>query len=183
MNGVIETIENRRSVRKYKPEQIKDEQLEAIIRAGLYAPSAVNQQSWHLTVIRNRDILDSLSRSAKETLAAGDNEYLKGYAKMEKFHVFYNAPTAVLVSFDKNAIAPMADCSAAIQNMLLAAESLGVGSCWIGMTAPYFSGGSHNAEFGIPETHQPVYAVTLGYSDSEKGKAPERKVGTVNYLN
>lgn len=182
MNEVTKTIENRRSVRKYRPEQIKDEELEAIIRAGLYAPSAVNQQSWHLTVIRNKEILDSLSRSAKETLAAGDNEYLKGYAKMEKFHVFYNAPTAVLVSFDKGAMAPMADCSAAIQNMLLAAESFGIGSCWIGLTSMYFTDTSKNGAFGIPATHKPYFAVTFGYPDGRKPSAPARREDTVNFL-
>ena len=182
MNGVISAIHSRRSVRKYKPEQIKEEELNEIITAGLYAPSAVNQQSWHFTVIRDKVKIDSLAADVKGLLHTHKNEHVRGYAKIEKYHVFYNAPAVVLVSLDNDALNPLADCSAAIQNMLLAAESLGIGSCWIGMTSVYFTDTSHNAEFGIPEGFQPRFAVCLGYPAAEKGKAPARRAGTINYL-
>lgn len=182
MNEVLAAIKNRRSVRRYKPEQLKDDELLSILDAGLSAPSAVNQQSWHFTVIRNSGIIDSLAAKVKGLLHTHPDEHVRGFAKSEKFHVFYHAPAVVLVSLDTKALAPMADCSAAIQNMLLAAESLGIGSCWVGMASVYFTDTSHNAELGIPESFQPRYAVCLGYPAGEKGKAPARREGTVNYL-
>lgn len=182
MNDVLAAIKNRRSVRRYKPEQIKDEELAAIIDAGLSAPSAVNQQSWHFTVIQNSGIIDSLAAKVKGLLDTHPNEHVRGFAKSSTFHVFYHAPTVVIVSLDGNALSPMADCSAAIQNMLLSAQSLGIGSCWIGMTSVYFTDASHNGEFGISDGFLPRYAVCLGYPVDTQGKAPARREGTVNYL-
>ncbi|MDA3845843.1 MAG: nitroreductase family protein, partial [Vallitaleaceae bacterium] len=60
MNQVIETIKNRRSTRKFKPEQLEKEQLEAIIEAGLFAPSAHNEQSWYFTVIQNKELIEDM---------------------------------------------------------------------------------------------------------------------------
>ena len=182
MNEIISAIKNRRSVRRYKADQIKKDELDAIIEAGLFAPSAINQQSWHFTVIRNRDVIDRLSLNVKGLLHTHSEEHVRGFAKMDKFHVFYNAPAVVLVSLEQKALVPLSDCSAAIQNMLLAAESLGIGSCWVGMTSVYFTDESHNAEFGIPEGFKPLYAVCLGYPDAAKGKAPKRREGTVSYI-
>jgi nitroreductase len=182
MNEILTAIEHRRSVRRYKPDQIQDDDIEAIIRAGLFAPSAGNQQPWHFTVISDGEKLDTLNVRVKEKLVTSENDYVRGYGKMGKFHVFYSAPTVILVSYDVSAMAPVADSSAAIQNMLIAAESLGLGSCWVGMVSAYFVDSSHNIEFGIPEGFQPRYAVCLGYPEGERIKAPERRVGTVNYI-
>ena len=68
-NTVLEVIKSRRSIRRYLPEQIKDSELQAILEAGAYAPSAHNDQSWHFTVIRNRELIDHISRTAKERMA------------------------------------------------------------------------------------------------------------------
>jgi nitroreductase len=182
MNEVLRAIESRRSVRRYKPDQIKDEDMEAIIRAGLYAPSAKNQQSWHFTVIQSKEVIDKLAADVKRTLAASPEDWVNAYAKSDAFHVFYEAPSIVIVSMERGKVSPLADCSAAIQNMLLAAESLGLGSCWIGLVGFHLADGSHNAEFGIPDSYEARYAVTLGYSAAENPKAPPRRTGTVNYL-
>ena len=182
MNEIIAAIKSRRSVRRYKADPIGRDELDAIVEAGLFAPSAINQQSWHFTVIRNKEVIDRLSLGVKGLLHTHSDEHVRGFAKMDKYHVFYDAPAVVLVSLDQKALAPMSDCSAAIQNMLLAAESLGIGSCWVGMTSVYFTDASHNADFGIPEGFQPRYAVCLGYPDAPKGKAPKRREGTVNYI-
>ncbi|MGL4368224.1 MAG: nitroreductase family protein [Spirochaetota bacterium] len=182
MNDVLKAIESRRSVRRYHPEQIRDEDLESIIRAGLSAPSAKNQQPWHLTVIRSKEMIDELAAKVKASLANAPEDWRRAYGNNKKFHVFYEAPVVILVSLEKDAISPLADGSAAIQNMLLAAESLGIGSCWVGMVSSHFTDLSHNDEFGIPHSHQPRYAVTLGFQAGEKGKAPARRTNTVNYL-
>jgi len=68
MNETIQTILSRRSVRSYSSEQIKDEELDLILKAGLYAPSAHNQQSWHFTVIQDKEVINKLNKAAKPIL-------------------------------------------------------------------------------------------------------------------
>lgn len=181
-NEVLKVIESRRSVRAYSPEGLTDGEVEAVVRAGLYAPSAANQQSWHLTVIRTKEIIDRLSDDIKQTLRNSPEKHNQTYGNTPDFHVFYNAPVVILVSGQEGNMLPMADCSAAIQNMLLAAESLGIGSCWTAFTLMHFADTTKNAAFGIPHTHKPMFAVAFGRSAKEKGIAPKRREGTVNYL-
>ncbi len=69
MNQVLETIKNRRSVRKFKKEQLKDSEIEAILEAAIYAPTALNEQPWHFTVIQNKELLDEINTVSKKTLA------------------------------------------------------------------------------------------------------------------
>ncbi|MGL5188307.1 MAG: nitroreductase family protein, partial [Cetobacterium sp.] len=96
MNEVIKNILERRSCRIFKEEKIEKELLKEIVKAGAFAPSAMNQQPWHFTVISNKDLLDQLSFDAKEIVKTHDLEYLRNYANNEKFHIFYNAPTIIL---------------------------------------------------------------------------------------
>jgi len=185
MNETIKTILGRRSVRSYSSEQIKDEKLELILKAGLYAPSAHNQQSWHFTVIQDKEVIDNLNKASKEEMLKIDDEHLINRASDESFHLFYNAPTVIVVSGEKSAIAPIIDCSAAIQNMLLAAESVDIGTCWIGLVTPLFK--SERAQefanlFGIPDGYELYFAVAAGYKTVENVQPAPRRENTVNYI-
>lgn len=184
MNETIKNIKNRRTTRVFLTEQIKEEELKGIIDAGISAPSAHNNQSWHFTVVQSKEILDQLSNTFKEVGKNTDIEFVKQLANNEKFHVFYNAPTVVIVSGDKNGEMPKEDCAAATQNMLIAAESLGIGSCWIGIVSYLFrsdKGEEYKNKFGIPDTHELYYAVALGYKKSER-KEPAKRENTVSYV-
>ncbi|MDF2592581.1 MAG: nitroreductase family protein, partial [Clostridia bacterium] len=66
MNETLKNIKNRRSVRAYQAEQIKEEELQMILEAGIYAPNARNQQSWHFTVIQSKELLDRMSKAVQE---------------------------------------------------------------------------------------------------------------------
>ena len=112
MNEIIAAIKSRRSVRRYKAYPIGRDELDAIVEAGLFAPSAINQQSWHFTVIRNKEVIDRLSLGVKGLLHTHSDEHVRGFAKMDKYHVFYDAPAVVLVSLDQKALAPMSDRTA-----------------------------------------------------------------------
>ena len=114
MNYVIENIRKRRSIRKYLSKPLKKSELQAIIEAGTYDPSAHNDQSWHFTVIRNRELIDRISAKSKEVMAAQKPEWVNAMGKNKKFHLFYNAPAVIIVSMRKDAMAPIVDCSAAI---------------------------------------------------------------------
>jgi nitroreductase len=185
MNETLKIIKTRRSSRQFEAKQIKDEELQEIIEAGIYAPSATNKQPWHFTVIQNKEIIDRLSSDFKELAKKFENDYIKRVGENEKFHVFYNAPTVVLISGDKDSHSAPVDCAAATQNMLIAAESLGIGSCWIGFIAYLLNsefGSEYLKELGIPEGYKQIHAVALGYAKVNRTTAPARKENTVNYI-
>lgn len=183
MNEVIAAIKNRRSVRRYKAEQISDKELELILDAGLYAPSAHNDQSWHFTVIQNKELLAKMNAISKEAMANSDIDWMRGMAARPGFEVTYNAPTLIVVSGRKDAMAREVDCSAAIQNMLIAAESLGVGSVWLGLMRFYYELPEAKETLGVPDGFEPFYAVALGYkAEDHKPVAPPRIENAVNYI-
>lgn len=187
MNTVLENIKKRRSIRKYKEIQIEQEKIEAIIEAGLYAPSGHNSQPWHFTVLQSKEVIDQISVGTKEVLKNCETPLFRRMAKNESFHILYGAPTVIVVSGKREGAYSMkADLGAATQNMLLAAESLGVSTCWIGLVVEYFKGEEQekkNEEMGVPEGYEVQYAITLGYSSLEGSPKPHpRKENTVNYI-
>jgi Nitroreductase len=183
MNEVLEAIRNRRSVRRYKEEQISDKELDQILEAGLYAPSAHNDQSWHFTVIQNNELLAKMNAAAKEGMAKSDIDWMRNMASRPGFEVTYNAPTLIVVSGRKDAMHFEVDCAAAIENMLLAAESLGIGSVWLGLMRFYYVLPEARETLGIPDGYEPFYAVSFGYKGEEyKPVAPPRIEGAVNYI-
>src|ERR1035437_9048356 len=104
MSETISTLLSRRSIRTYKDVQIKEEELQTILKAGQYAPSARNDQSWHFTVVQNPEILEKISAIAKEIYGKSDNELFRERAKVENFSLFYHAPTYIIVSGENSAI-------------------------------------------------------------------------------
>lgn len=185
MNEVIQNILNRRSVRVYSEDQIKQEDLELILQAGLFSPSGCNSQPWHFTVVQNKEILNTLNIETKKELLNSGNDYFKDFATNEKYDIFYNAPTVIVVSGEKTALVPKIDCAAATENMILAAESLGIGSCWIGLVTFLFRGEQaqeYIKRLEIPENYEPYYAITLGYKKYPNPQPQPRRENTVNYI-
>lgn len=185
MNDTIKSIRNRRSIRVYRPEQIQDQELNAILEAGLFAPSAMNQQPWHITVVQNPKILADMNHDAKQEMAKLDNPYLEKFSGNDAFNILYHAPTALIISGAADSPYAVTDCAAMTQNILLAAESLDIGSCWIGL-ASYALKGEHQSKYNelleIPEGYKPYYTVALGYKKTSGTAAPERKPSTVNFI-
>lgn len=184
-NDTLHTIKNRRSIRSFTDEQIKEEELQAVLDAGVYAPSASNQQAWHFTVIQNKDLLTWLNREAKEIAKTFDDEHIRLMANNEKLNIFYNAPTVILVSGKEDAMVIESDCAAANQNMLLAAESIGLGSCWVNLVLFLFhhpKAKEYIKELGIPDGYKPYCSVALGYKKSKTANAPARKPNRINYI-
>ena len=100
MNETIKNILERRSIRAYKDEQIKDEDLETILECGKFAPSANNLQPWHFTVIQNQDLLNWIVEQNKILMLNSNNERYISWAKQPNFHLFHHAPTVILISGD-----------------------------------------------------------------------------------
>jgi nitroreductase len=176
MNEVLKTIAARRSVRQFRREQIKDSELMSIIEAGLQAPTAHNDQSCYFTIIQNKALIDEINRGSKIEMSMSDIDWVVKAGKNEKLHIFYNAPTVIIVSGRKDAVSPFADVCIAIENMLIAAESLNIGSCWIGFAKYFFNDIENLSKVPIPEGYEPCYGVSLGYKpENLKLERPERK--------
>jgi nitroreductase len=176
MNETLQTIARRRSVRRFKDGQITDAELRAILEAGLQAPSGNNDQPWFFLAVQDKAVLKDISDGSKAAMRMVPVDWVANAGADENYNIFYNAPTAVIVATRKDAVAPMADACAAIQNMLVAAESLGIGSCWIGFVRFHFQNPEAYPKLGIPEGYEVQYGIVLGYKpDGPAPKPPARK--------
>jgi nitroreductase len=185
MNETIKSIMERRSCRAYRPETINDKELSAILDAARYAPSARNLQPWHFSVITNKSLLDRITDGCREAMrASGDPDRIK-MAANPAFTTFYHAPLVIIVSGDSGNTFANGDCANAVENMALAAHSLGIGSCIIASFRAALSqpcGGEIKKELCVPEGYTPFFALSLGYPAAPcQGPAPRRE-GTVNYV-
>lgn len=192
-NAVLSVIKARRSVRKYLPTQISPEALGKILEAATYAPSGSNNQSWLFTAIQNQTVLQALNTNTKAALAAMEleaNPYpakarAKDNAAKEHYNFYYHAPTLVIVSNVDGYANAMADCAVALQNIFLAAHSLGIASCWINQLT-WTSDDPTLREFlltlGIPKEHRICGGAALGYLDGPLPPAPTRKANTINLI-
>ena len=184
MNETMKTILNRRSTRAFKNEQIPGEDLELILQAGQFAPSAINEQPWHFTVVQNKELLHKINEACRALLAKSGNKMFEERVKDPNFSVFYHAPTFIIVSGDAKAMLPQIDCAIALENMFLAAESLGIGSCWIHAVANLFDneeGKSLKNELGIPDQYAPFCSGAFGYKAMDAA-APPRKENIVSFI-
>ena len=169
-NQVLEALKNRRSIRKYKAEQIKDAELEAVLEAGEYAPTGMGTQSPLMVVVQDKDTISRLSRmNAAFTANPGGDP-------------FYGAPTVVMVLADSTDSNGFADGCLVLGNLLNAAYSVGLGSCWINRTREMLDtaeGRELLRGWGIDDKYIGVGSCILGYADCPHPAAKPRKEGYV----
>ncbi|KZX17187.1 nitroreductase family protein [Methanobrevibacter filiformis] len=181
MTDIFEVINNRRSVRQYSNEQLKEDEVKKILDAGIMAPTARGEAPWHFTVIQSSDLLKYINETSIDLMLKSDNEFFQAIAKSGR-NILHEAPTVIVVSGREDATNIQADCSAAIENILLAAEGLNIGSCWVGLIAIFFEDAENVAKLQIPEGYVPLYGVTLGYKVSEREGNPKRNKNVVNWI-
>ena len=163
----LEIIRTRRSCRSYQPEQITDEQLNAVLEAGTYAPTSRGLQSPYIVAIQNKDLLERLAQMNAEVMGVTTNPY-------------YDAPTYVLVFVPADAPNGIQDASLVLENMMLAAHAQGLGSCWIHREKEMFAteeGMELMAQWGLPEDLIGIGALSLGFPAGEPSPAKPRKEG------
>lgn len=184
-NETIEIIKQRRSIRNFKDEQIKDDELQTVMETGLYAPYAW-EHGKHFSVIQNKELLDRLNLAAKEVAKQMEFGQFKELGNNKNFNCLYNAPTLVIVSGNEQAPMPLeADCAAATQNLLIAAESIGLGSCWIFFVLLAFNssqGYELRKESKIPEGYKPYYSAVFGYKEDSEVNIPDKETNHITYV-
>ena len=171
MNPTIDTILTRRSIRRFKPDMLPRETIDAIIEAGLYAPSGMNTQNTVIVAITDRETRDALARDNAAVMGADRDP-------------FYGAPVVLAVLAEKGRRTYVHDGSLVMGNLMLAAHALGVGSCWIHRAAETFEM-PHWKEFlvslGLTGDYEGIGNCILGYADCDLPDAPPRKEGRVFY--
>ena len=170
MNEVIENLITRRSIRNFKQDQIKDSELKQILEAGTYAPTGMGRQSPKIVVIQNKEVRNKLSKLNASILWSNDAN--------EKSDPFYGAPTILIVLADKNIKTYIEDGSLVLGNLMNAAHSLGIGSCWIHRAKEEFEtieGKKLLDEWGISENYVGIGHCILGYPSESSPTPKERK--------
>lgn len=189
MNPVIENLLTRRSVRSFQKKQIPLEDLELILKAGSYAPNGMGLQVWKFTAIQNPQVLKKVDDVIRQVILStplenADERTLRMIerAKDPNHNFLNNAPTYIIVSHLKDSLLAMADSALALGNMMLAAHSLGIGSCWFN-SLPRMT---HHpfvrqllTELEIPEDHIVYAAGVFGYPEGDIKPSAPRKEGII----
>jgi nitroreductase len=161
----LEVLKNRRSIRKYKPDQITDEELNTVLEAGTYAPTAANWQTPVIIAVQDPQTVKKLSEMNAE-VAGRDSD------------PFYGAPTVLLVLADTQHGTAIADGSSVLCNLLNAAYAVGLGSCWIAREKEMFESEEGKAmlkSWGVEGNYMGIGACILGYPDCDHPVAKPRK--------
>lgn len=170
-DNVIETIMTRRSIRKYKPQPISRDTLNQILKCGVFAPNGMHRESWEIRVIDNPQALNEI-----------DSLYNASQSRPRQ--AFFGAPVVVLIAYDTTYDLSQVDCGLLGENMILAAQSMGIGSCCLGGIARFLGtpqAGDWLKRLKLPGTHKLLYAIVFGYPD-ETPASQTRNMNKIQYI-
>ncbi len=174
MNETLRVLETRRSCRNFKPDMVKDEELEAIIKAGTYAATGMGKQSPIIIAVKDKALRDEISEA---------NRKIGGWA--EGFDPFYGAPVILIVLANKDVRTYVYDGSLVMGNLMNAAESLGVASIWIHRAKEEFEadfGKNLLKKLGIEGDYEGIGHCALGYAAQPAKEPAPRKADYVYYI-
>ena len=161
----LEVLKNRRAIRKYKADQIKDEELNAVLEAGTFAPTGAGTQGVQIVIVQTPEYRDRVAALNAKVFGKDMDPY-------------YGAPTIILVFETPECFTHELDGAAVCTNMLNAAYAVGLGSCWIHRCKQMFElpeGKALLKQWGLPETLVGVASMALGYAACEQPTAKPRK--------
>ena len=171
-----ECVKGRRSVRSYSDEPVSRELIEAVLEAGVWAPSGMNRQPWRFIVIEDKELIGEISEETKKIVPEVMPQ-MAGAMKSKEDVICYDAPVLILVCAEKDEMLGelnKTDCVLAAQNMFLKAYDLGLGSCYMGFI-DFLKGKSDVLDkAGLPDDHELMVALILGHPREKQG-AGERK--------
>lgn len=197
MNGILKTIYERRAVRKYKNKSVERELIEQILAAGRMAPSAINRQPWKFYVLTNAEMIKTFSKEIGKAAAAGlMKSGIKNIVKVaaSSFHlahgidflrgddpIFHGAPVVIFITSPKDNEWASLDIGMCSQNVMLAAKSLGLDTCQVGL-GKYVEHTKVFSELNVSKSENVNLAVILGYGD-ETPVLHERVENNIVFVN
>ena len=182
MNETLMTIKNRYSCRSFTGEALKKEDIEAIAMAGVQSPSGLNQQPWKIIVLQNKDVIDEMNDTLMKKLSEQEDRSAYDRMMSRGGKVFYNAPCMYVIAQLPN---KGMDTGIVVENMALAASSLGLGNVICGMAAVLINDevGAKYKEMLIPEGYEFGVALLVGYPTTPNGTPHEPDVSKIIYIN
>lgn len=179
MNEKLELIFTRRSSREYTGKPVSTADLMEIIKAGAYAPSAMNQQKWHFTAVRNPKVLEEIRVAIRDSfrdVCKTDPTSDLAIAVEDDYPCFYGAPCLLMVSMPRDNGNIYTDGACALENIFLAAHALGIDSCWINQQRSFCDMPRVRKildRIGVPSDHVIAGSAALGYA-AVKGELKPR---------
>ena len=175
--AVIKTIMERRSIRQYKPQAVNRDTMQTILTCGINAPNGMNRQSWEVRVTDNPDFIDGVTELYKKAnpQAAEDPSFK---------NMFRNAPTVVFIANDPSYECSQIDCGLLGGNMILAAQSMGIGSCCLGGPVRFLKSpeaADYLKKLNFSEGYELLYCIAFGYPDEAPAAKP-RNAGKVQFI-
>jgi len=174
-NAVIETIMSRRSVRAYLPQPVGRDTMEVITKCGINAPNGMNRQPWEIRVVNDGELIAAMTKAF-----VTENPKRAADSKMTR-NMFRDAPTVVFIAAENNS---QLDCGLLGENMILAAWSMGVGSCCLGGPVAFLksdAAAEYLKQLDFSEGYELVYAIGFGYP-AESPDAKPRDGSKIKFL-
>lgn len=165
---VTETIMSRRSIRKYKPQPVGRDTMQLVMECGINAPNGMNRQSWEVRVVDSRKFIDEVTAAyVKQNPDAAKDPSFK--------NMFRNAPTVAFIAHDPEYDLSAIDCGLMGENMILAAWSMGIGSCCLGGPTRFLNspeGAEYLGKLGFSDGYKLLYCIAFGYPDEAPAAKP-----------
>ncbi len=183
-NPTLDIIRRRRSLRAYTAEPVSREALAAIVEAGQHAPNGSGAQDWHFSVVTEAALLGDIGRAAKDMAMHMGIPHLAELGADPNFDCLYGAPALVLVSGSAENPSAATDCACAVTNMLIAAESLGIGSCFLFFPSMALMGGDGErlrVALSVPDGLTVYSCACFGHAALPAEPAPPRRDGIVSW--
>ncbi len=179
---LMECITGRRSVREYAVKPVGRETLHWLVNAAIQAPSAMNRQPWHFTIVTNAAQLDRIAFAAKSFARAtmASDQHLGSILAGDSFHIFYHAPSLVVISAPPDQWM-VENCTLAAQNLMLAAYAAGLGTCWIGFAQAWLGTPDGKRAIALPDSLVPVAPIIVGHPKSPAPAVP-RAAAKIDWL-
>lgn len=177
--NTLEAIGARKSTRKYFQKPVEAEKIEKLVTAANNAPKA---GAFHISVVENGDVLQSINDLALQAMKNSGNDFLVSRASLDGYQPLYGAPVLFLFSTPKGSSYSEANASCAATSLTIAATELELGSCYV--IAPLLGVGADpelGKRIGIPDGYAPVCGVLIGYADGNAFATPKSKTNNVNY--
>ncbi len=174
-NPVLQAIDQRRSIRAYTGEQVSKEQLDVLLSVAVSSPSARNSQPWHFTVVQNQELIEQINRAAVDQMKKDADEAFLARLNEPAYTIFHHAPTVIFISANSEGRYAILDCGIAVQNIALAAHSLGLGSVILGMPRAAFEGPQKETlekALDFPKGSSFQIAIAVGHPAAGKEKHP-----------
>ena len=185
MNETLRVIRDRYSCRAFSDKPVESDLLKAVAQAGIQSPSGMNAQRWHIVVVTDKALIGDLESAGLTQINSLPDKSISERLKSRGGTLFYNAPALIAVAVDAaGADLPLLDCGIAVQNMTIAASSLGLATCICGLASFAFQGGNEgrfNAKLRFPAGYALGMTILVGY-EKAAGKPHEPNPSKITYI-